>query len=261
MLGLVLARAGVDVLVLERHADFLRDFRGDTIHPSTLEILEELGLLERFAQLPHRREHEFRVTTDEGTFTVADLRELAIRHQYIAFVPQWDFLEFLTREARSYPTFRLRMEADAVEVLRVDERVVGLRFRATDGLHDVRAALTVAADGRASTVRSSAGLSPVRYGAPMDVLWFRLSRADSDPAETFGRPSAGRMLVMVNRTTYWQAGYVIPKGSAADLRARGLDAFRSSLASLVPFVADRVGEITSWDDVKALEVQIGRAHV
>ena len=259
LLGLLLARAGVEVLVLEKHADFFRDFRGDTIHPSTLEIIEELGLLEAFSALPHRRVYQLKVVTDRGVATVVNLGELRLRHPYVAFVPQWDFLDFITDEARKCPTFTLRMEAEVVDTVREDGRVSGVRYRTPDGdAHEVRAALTVAADGRSSALARSAGLTPVRYGAPMDVLWFRISRRPSDPEDSFGRLTRGRLLAMINRTDYWQIGYVIPKGSQDRLRAAGLDALRSSVAELLPFLSDRVDELATWDDVRTLVVQVDR---
>jgi 2-polyprenyl-6-methoxyphenol hydroxylase-like FAD-dependent oxidoreductase len=186
VLGLLQARAGVEVLVLEKHEDFFRDFRGDTIHPSTLDVIEELGLFEEFSAVPQRRVSELRFVTDGGTATFADLRELGIRHPYIAFVPQWDFLDFLTDEARRYPTFTLRMGAEVTEVVRREGEVRGVRYRSADGVHEVAATLTVAADGRDSVLRRSAGLAPRRYGAPMDVLWFRLTRRDGEPEARSG---------------------------------------------------------------------------
>ncbi len=258
LLGLMLARAGIEVLVLEKHADFFRDFRGDTIHPSTLEILEELGLFEAFSQLPQQRLSTLEAVTDSGAVTVADFRDLKVRHPYIAFVPQWDFLDFLTEEARRCPSFTLRMDAEAVDLLRSGERVTGLRYRARDGLREVGAALTVAADGRDSALRRAAGLAPVRHGAPMDILWFRVSRRDSDREGTFGRFTAGRFMAMIDRGDYWQAAFAIPKGSLGELQARGIETLRESVAALIPFLAERVGELESWDDVSMLEVQVNR---
>jgi 2-polyprenyl-6-methoxyphenol hydroxylase-like FAD-dependent oxidoreductase len=258
ILGLLLARAGVEVVVLEKHDDFFRDFRGDTIHPSTLEVIEELGLLDEFLALPQRPTPRLQARTDGGTVTVADFAELGVRHPYISFVPQWDFLDMLTDEARRLPTFSLRTGTEVAEVLRSGERVVGVRYRSPDGDGELRATLTVAADGRDSVVRRSAGLVPRRYGAPMDVLWFRLPLAEGDPADSFGRISGRGFVAMINRRDYWQAGYIIAKGSLARLRAEGLPAFRARLAELLPFVADRVGAIATWDDVKMLEVQVDR---
>jgi 2-polyprenyl-6-methoxyphenol hydroxylase-like FAD-dependent oxidoreductase len=259
MLGLLLARTGVDVLVLEKHDDFFRDFRGDTIHPSTLEVLDELGLLERFASVPQHHATRLKARTDQGEIEIANFGEAGLRHPYIAFVPQWDFLDFLTGVAAEYPGFGLRMGAEVVDVLREGEAVRGIRYRTGGVEHEVRSSLTVAADGRHSTVRAAAGLEPVRYGAPMDVLWFRISRRDRDPPESFGRVSPGRFIALINRGSYWQIGYVIPKGTDATLRRGPIDALRSSLGDAVPELADRVAaEPATWDDVKTLEVQVDR---
>ena len=259
VLGLLLARAGLQVLVLERHADFLRDFRGDTIHASTLTLLDELGLGEGFAALPHQTVTSLGVATDDGEHTFADFGRLPGRHKEIAFLPQWDFLDFLTRRAAELPTFRLLMRAEATGVLCEGSRVVGLSYRDESGeRHEVRADLTVAADGRSSAIRESAGLRGKRYGAPMDVLWFRLSKRDSDRARTAGRLAAGRLVIRIDRGDYWQTAYVIPKGGYERVRARGLNAFRADLARLEPILADRVDELRSWDDVSMLDVQVDR---
>ena len=259
VLGLLLARAGVDVLVLEKHEDFFRDFRGDTIHPSTLQVIDELGLGERFAAVPQQRVSQLAALTDEGMVTVADFSSLHVAHSYIALVPQWDFLDFLTDAAAELPSFELRMRAEVVDVLETRGRVSGVRYRTDDGLHEVEATLTVATDGRDSAVRRSAGLEPVAYGAPMDVLWFRLSREETDPDETFARVSAGHIVAMIQRGDYWQVGYVIPKGAEAALRRRGIETLRASLADLMPVFAGRTErEPASWDEVKTLEVQVNR---
>ena len=258
MLGLLLARAGVDVLVLEKHADFFRDFRGDTVHPSTLDVLSELGLFERFSQLRHERVNELSVVTDGGPITVADFRHLRARHPYIAMVPQWDLLDLLTSEARRYPSFRLEMEAEALALIRSGDGVDGLTYRHPDGERQVRAQLTVAADGRHSAIRSSSGLEAVEYGAPMDVLWFRLPRRDDDTDRSGGRVASGHIVVTINRGDYWQVGYVIPKGSGRELRAGGIETLRSSMAELFPALAERVDSIEGWDDVSELEVRVNR---
>jgi len=259
VLGLLLARAGVDVLVLEKHNDFFRDFRGDTIHPSTLDVLDELGLGDRFAEVPQQHVAQLRALTDNGMVTLVDLADLAGEHPHIAFVPQWDFLDFLTDAARELPHFELRMGAEVVGLLETAGRVAGVRYRTADGLREVAATLTVAADGRHSIVRRSAGLEPVAFGAPMDVLWFRLSREEGDPDATFGRFTAGHIVAMINRGEYWQVGYVIPKGSDAALREQGIDTLRRSLAALLPPFADRAQrEPAGWDEVKTLEVQVNR---
>jgi 2-polyprenyl-6-methoxyphenol hydroxylase-like FAD-dependent oxidoreductase len=258
MLGLLLARAGVDVLVLEKHADFLRDFRGDTIHPSTLEMMDELGVLDEFLRLPHEKAYELRAQFGDVTTTIADFRHLPTRCGFVAFMPQWDFLDFLARRAAAYPTFRLRMRAEATGLLEDDGRVVGLQVASPAGPLQVRADLVVGADGRHSVVRERAGLPVETLGAPMDVLWFRLSRAPGDPTTPMGRFEAGRIFITLNRGEHWQCGFVIAKGSLEELQARGLDAFRQEVARLAPYAAGRVHEIRSWDDVKLLTVQVDR---
>jgi 2-polyprenyl-6-methoxyphenol hydroxylase-like FAD-dependent oxidoreductase len=259
MLGLLLARAGVRVVVLEKHADFLRDFRGDTLHPSTLQLFDELGLGEQLLDLPHQQAAVLGVSTDAGEFTLADFRRLPGRHRYIAFMPQWDFLDFVVGQARRLPTFALRMRAEALGVLEEAGRVAGLAYRDQDGsVHQVRARLTVAADGRDSGLRRSAGLRPRTFGVPVDVLWFRLPRRPDDRMPSFGRLTAGHLLVLIDRGAYWQVAYVIAKGAAEELRQAGLASFRASVAGLVPFLADRVGELRSWDDVRTLRVQVDR---
>jgi 2-polyprenyl-6-methoxyphenol hydroxylase-like FAD-dependent oxidoreductase len=258
MLGLLLARAGVDVLVLEKHADFLRDFRGDTIHPSTLELMDELGVLEAFLSLPHEKAYELRAQVGDVTVTIADFRHLPTRCGFIAFLPQWDFLDFLARTAAAHPTFTLRMQAEAKGLVEEDGRVVGLEASTPDGPLRVRADLVVAADGRHSVLRDRSGLPVETHGAPMDVLWFRLPRTAADPFTPMGRFEGGRIFIALNRGEYWQCGFVIAKGSLDALRARGLDAFRTEVARLAPYAAGRVGEIRSWDDVKLLTVQVDR---
>lgn len=259
MLGLLLARAGIDVTVLEKHADFLRDFRGDTIHASTLGVLDELELLDGFRRLPHQKVPRLEVETDTGTATLADFGTLRGHVPYIALVPQWDFLDFLTDEAARYPGFTLRRDAEVTDLVYESGRVSGLRYRTPDGSsHEVRAGLTVAADGRHSVVRQAAGLTPIEFGAPMDVLWLRLSRQPGDPESTFGRVSSGHFLVLLGRTEHWQVADVIPKGSYEEMRARGIDALRADLARLVPFASDRVSEIADWEHVRMLRVRIDR---
>ena len=260
MLGLLLARAGVDVLVLEKHADFLRDFRGDTIHPSTLEVMHELGVLDRFLRLPHREVTELRAQIGETVLTIADFSHLPTRCRFIALMPQWDFLDFLRDDGERSPGFHLRMRAEVVDLLEDGERVVGVRARTADGPLEVRADLVVAADGRSSIVREKAGLAVEELGAPMDVLWFHLSRRSGDPVGAMGRFDAGRIFVLLDRGEHWQCGYVIPKGTLDSIRERGLDAFRREVAALTPFAADRVTEIGGWDDVKLLTVRVDRAR-
>jgi 2-polyprenyl-6-methoxyphenol hydroxylase-like FAD-dependent oxidoreductase len=258
MLGLLLARAGVSVLVMEKHADFLRDFRGDTIHPSTLELMHELGLREEFLALPHQEVPRLIAQFGDLTVPVADFTHLPTRSRFIALMPQWTFLDFLARHAARYSTFRLLMRTEAIGLVEESGRVSGVKAITPDGPLEVRADLVVAADGRASVLRERAGLRVDDLGAPMDVLWFHLSRRPSDPDATMGRFDVGRIFVLLNRGEHWQCGYVIPKGAADEVRRRGLDAFRTSVAALVPFASDRVGEIGGWDDVKLLTVKIDR---
>ena len=258
MLGLLLARAGVSVLVLEKHADFLRDFRGDTLHPSTLEIMHELGILDRFLRLPHQKVTRINARFGELEFTVADFSYLPTQCRYVAFMPQWDFLNFLVEEGNRYRTFQVRMSAEVTDLIEDGGSVVGLRAETGTGPLDVRAALVVGADGRHSVVRKQAGLSVEEFGAPMDVLWFRLSRKPNDPADPMGRFDTGRIFIMLNRGDYWQCGFVIAKGSLAEVRAQGLPLFRDSIAKLAPFAADRVQELQDWEPIKLLTVQVDR---
>jgi 2-polyprenyl-6-methoxyphenol hydroxylase-like FAD-dependent oxidoreductase len=258
MLGLLLARAGVDVVVLEKHADFLRDFRGDTIHPSTLEVVHELGLLERLLTLPHQKVSRIKAQFGDLAVTVADFSSLSTHCRFVAFMPQWDFLNFLAEEAARYSTFQLRRQADVTGLMEEEGSVVGLRANTSDGPLEVRADLVVGADGRHSIVRAKAGLSIEEFGAPMDVLWFRLSRRASDPGDPVGRFDAGRIFIMLNRGDYWQCGFVIPKGSRDQLQEQGLPAFRDAVAQLAPYVTDRVGELRDWEPIKLLTVQVDR---
>jgi 2-polyprenyl-6-methoxyphenol hydroxylase-like FAD-dependent oxidoreductase len=258
MLGLLLARAGVSVLVLEKHADFLRDFRGDTLHPSTLEIMHELGVLERFLRLPHQKVSRINARFGDLEFTVADFSHLPTQCRYVAFMPQWDFLNFLVEEGSRYPTFQVRMSAEVTDLIEQDGTVMGLRAETPTGPLDVRAALVVGADGRHSVVRQRAGLSVEEFGAPMDVLWFRISRKPGDPADPMGRFDTGRIFIMLNRGDYWQCGFVIAKGTLAEVRASGLSLFRESVAKLAPFAANRVHELQDWDPIKLLTVQVDR---
>jgi 2-polyprenyl-6-methoxyphenol hydroxylase-like FAD-dependent oxidoreductase len=260
MLGFLLARAGVDVLVLEKHPDFFRDFRGDTIHPSTLELMYELGLVDEFLKLPHQKVEEFIAQVGDEHMHVVDLRHLPTHCKYIALMPQWDFLNFLAAHGKRYRTFDLRMQAEATELIEEGDRVVGLRAKTLDGELAIRADLVVGADGRHSTVREKAGFISEDFGAPMDVLWFRLARKQSDEAETFGHIEAGMMMIMLNRSDYWQCAYVIPKGGIERVKAAGLDAFRNSVVKMSPYLADRVGDLQSWDDVKLLTVAVDRLN-
>jgi 2-polyprenyl-6-methoxyphenol hydroxylase-like FAD-dependent oxidoreductase len=260
ILGLLMARAGVEVTVLEKHADFLRDFRGDTVHASTLTLLDELGLGERFAALPQRRIERAQVQLDAGVAQIADLSRLPGAHQHIALVPQWDFLDLVADAAEEEPTFTLHRNAEAVGLLHDGGRVAGVRYRdRTDGAeHELRASLTVACDGRGSVVRAAAGLVPRSFGVPIDVWWFRLPRHDTDPAGGVGRVSSGQFMAMIDRGDYWQIAFLIRKGSDPAMRAAGIGQFRARLAALLPWAADRLDALESLDDVKLLDVRLER---
>jgi 2-polyprenyl-6-methoxyphenol hydroxylase-like FAD-dependent oxidoreductase len=254
MVGLLLARAGIEALVLEKHADFLRDFRGDTLHPSTLEVIAELGLLERLLELPHDRVAEIAAQFGDTPLKIADFSHLPTRCGFIAMMPQWDFLTFLAREGARYPQFRLEMNAEVTGLVEDHGKIGGVEVSGKE----IRADLVIGADGRHSTVRALAGLEVENLGAPIDVLWFRLSRKATDPQTSMGRFDAGAALVLINRRDYWQCGYVIPKGTADETRRAGLPAFRALLGRLLPWMADRTGELDDWEKVKLLTVQIDR---
>ena len=258
MLGFLLARAGVKVVVLEKHQDFFRDFRGDTVHPSTLEIMHELGLLDDFLKLPHQKVETLGVEIGDHMVHVADFSHLPTTAKFVALMPQWDFLDFLAAQAKRYPSFDLRMRAEVDELLTDGERVVGLKAAMPGGDLEVRAELVIGADGRHSTVRKLAGLQIEDLGAPMDVLWLRLSRRPGDGEESGGRIEPGRFFIMLNRGDYWQCAFVIPKGGFNDLRRKGLEAFRLAIVALKPNLATRVSEIVSWDEVKLLSVRVDR---
>jgi 2-polyprenyl-6-methoxyphenol hydroxylase-like FAD-dependent oxidoreductase len=258
MLGFLLARAGVDVVVLEKHADFFRDFRGDTIHPSTLELMYELGLLDEFLKLPHQKLDRLAAQIGDERVRMIDLTHLPTHCKYIALMPQWDFLNFLAALGKRYKGFDLRMQADATGLIEEGGRVVGLRAGTPDGELTIRADLVVGADGRHSTVRAAAGFKSDDYGAPMDVLWFRLPRKETDETETFGHIEAGAMMIMLNRGDYWQCAFVIPKGGIDRVQAEGLDAFRKRVVMMSLFLADRAGELKRWDDIKLLTVAVDR---
>jgi len=259
VLGLLLARAGIDVTVLEKHGDFLRDFRGDTVHPSTLTLLDELGLGEEFAKVPHRRIDRIQVIVNDELVQIGNTEHLPGRHKYVALVPQWDFLDLLARAGAQEPTFHLRMNTEVTGVVHEGGRVTGVRYRTRDGqTGTLRADLVVACDGRYSTVRAAAGLHARSFGVPMDVLWFRLPRYDDDPMGLAGRFSAGRGMVLVDRGDYYQAGVLIAKGTDAELRRQDITVFHHMLTTLVPWLNDRVDAIASWDDVKLLTVRLDR---
>ena len=258
MLGFLLARAGVEVIVLEKHADFLRDFRGDTIHPSTMEVMHELGLLDDFLTLPHVREDDLVARFGTEDITIADFSHLPVKAPFIAFMPQWDFLDFLADRSRAYPNFRLLMRTKATGLIEETRRVVGLTAENLDGPLEIRADLVVAADGRRSDVRDAARFTVTELGAPMDVLWFRFSRRTDEPAQAFGQVAAGRFFIRLNRGDYWQCAFIIPKGSLERLQAAGLDAFKAGLLTLAPELVDPTGELASSDDIKLLSVAVDR---
>lgn len=258
MAALLLARSGVKVVVLEKHKDFLRDFRGDTIHPSTLELMHELGWLSEFLELPHQKVPQLAMQFGEARYQVVDFSHLSVKAPYIAMMPQWDFLNFLDSKAQDYPGYQLLQSTEALELLEQDGVVVGVKAMGPLGEVIVKAPLTLAADGRDSILRQQSGLKVQDYGAPMDVLWFRLSRQDGDGDETFGRLEPGQILIMLNRGDYWQCAFVIPKGADADLRNSGLATFKQRLSPLLPFSAERLKEIEDFDSVKTLQVQVNR---
>jgi 2-polyprenyl-6-methoxyphenol hydroxylase-like FAD-dependent oxidoreductase len=258
MLGFLLARAGVRVVVLEKHADFFRDFRGDTVHPSTLELMFELGLLDKFLKLPHQKVETVSAQIGAEHIQMADFRHLPTHCKFIALMPQWDFLNFLAAQGKRYPTLDLRMQAEATDLIEENGRIAGLIAKTPDGALTIRAELTVGCDGRHSTVREKAGFNSDDYGAPMDVLWFRVSHKASDSTDTFGHIEAGRLMVMLDRGDYWQCAYVIPKGGIERVKSEGLEAFRERVVEMSPFLSDRVAELRTWDDVKLLSVTVDR---
>jgi 2-polyprenyl-6-methoxyphenol hydroxylase-like FAD-dependent oxidoreductase len=258
MLGYLLARAGVEVLVLEKHGDFLRDFRGDTIHPSTLEVMHELGLLDEFLKLPHQKVYEINAQVGEMRLTIADFRHLPTRCGFVAFMPQWDFLNFLAEKAARYPGFKLMMNAEVTGLIEESGRVVAVSAKTPNGEIEVRADLVVGADGRSSIVREKAALQVKEFGAPMDVLWFRLRRTAADPAATMGRFDTGRIFIALNRGDYWQCGYVIAKGQFEEMRRQPIEMFRAAIVKLAPYVRDTVQDVRGWDDVKLLTVRVDR---
>jgi 2-polyprenyl-6-methoxyphenol hydroxylase-like FAD-dependent oxidoreductase len=258
MLGFLLARQGIDVFVLEKHADFLRDFRGDTIHPSTLEIMYELGILDEFLKRPHQQVTELSGQIGSETITIADFTHLPTHCHFLALMPQWDFLNFITEQAGRYPTLHLRMQTEVTDLIEVSGTVAGVHAKTPQGALEIRASLTVGADGRHSVVRERAGLKVIDLGAPMDVMWMRLSRRPSDPPQTLGHFDRGRILFLINREDYWQCAFVIPKGTADEIRQRGLETFRQEIAALNPFLQDRVEELRDWKDISLLTVAVDR---
>jgi 2-polyprenyl-6-methoxyphenol hydroxylase-like FAD-dependent oxidoreductase len=258
VLGFLLARAGVDVVVLEKHKDFLRDFRGDTVHPSTLELMYELGILDEFLRRPHQELPQIGALIDDFEVTVADFSHLPTHCKFIALMPQWDFLNFVAEKAKVYPHFRLRMESDVATLLIENGRVAGVRANTPQGVLEVRAHLTIGADGRRSTVRDQAELQVIDLGAPIDVLWMRVARHPADPQQTLGRFRAGQIFVTLNRDEYWQCAYVIAKGGFDAIKQKGLPAFRETIESVAPFLRGRTNELKSWDDIKLLSVAVDR---
>jgi 2-polyprenyl-6-methoxyphenol hydroxylase-like FAD-dependent oxidoreductase len=258
VLAYLLARAGVEVLVLEKHADFLRDFRGDTIHPSTLEALHDLGLLDEFLKLPHDELRDIGVQIGDVQSTIADFTHLPTHCKFIALMPQWDFLNFMADHAKRYPEFNLRMQAEVTDLIVDGDRVAGVRAKTQFGPLEVRAQLVIGADGRRSVVREQAGLQVENLGSPIDVLWMRISRKASDPVQTLGHVDSGRILVQIQRGDYWQCAFVIPKGGFDAMCERGLPAFREEIARLSPYLRERVGELKTWGDIKLLTVTVDR---
>ena len=256
MLGYLLARSGVEVAVLEMWPDFFRDFRGDTIHPSTMEVLKELGLLEKFLKLPHDETKELEADIGDESVVVADFSHLPTHAKFIALMPQWDFLNFIAEEGKQYPGFHLLMDTKATGLIEENGRVAGLTAADKDGAFEIRADLTVGADGRHSTVRAASGLPLREFGAPIDVLWMRISRRPDDIKRTLGRFRDGRILVMIERGDYWQCAYVLRKGGIDELKAAGLEAFQDAVRDVAPFLGERVREIDTWDKVKLLTVAV-----
>ena len=258
MLGFLLARAGVPVIVLEKHKDFFRDFRGDTIHPSTLQVMQELGLLDEFLKVRHDKVRTLRAMVGDTEIQMADFTHLPTTCKFIALMPQWDFLNFLSEQGKRYPGFDLRMETEATDLIIEDGRVVGLRAESQGEPIEIRARLVIGADGRHSITRERAGFQVENLGAPMDVLWMRMSRKSGDPEQTGGTINYGHMMVTLNRNDYWQCAYLIRKGGYDELKARGLDAFRADVVRLMPYLANRDDELKDWDDIKLLTVAVDR---
>jgi 2-polyprenyl-6-methoxyphenol hydroxylase-like FAD-dependent oxidoreductase len=256
MLGFLLARAGVEVMVLEKHKDFFRDFRGDTIHPSTLELMYELGLLEEFLRQPHQQLTQVTAHFGDQVLHIADFSTLPTQCKFIAFMPQWDFLNFLCAHVKKYPQFQIRMETEVTDLLIEGERIVGVKAVTPDGPVEIRADLVVGADGRGSTVRDKAALEVIDLGAPIDVLWFRLTKQPNDPPLAFGFVGAEQFMVLIDRDDYWQCAYIIRKGSFEERRTHGLEGFREDIARCTPFLGSRTGEIKAWDDVRLLSVKV-----
>ena len=258
MLGYLLGRAGIDVVVLEKHADFFRDFRGDTVHPSTLQVMDELGLIDGFLKLPHQR-----LQTMDGLFggtsvRVADLSRLHVKYPFIAFMPQWDFLNFLRESGKRFASLKVMMSTEAVDLIKRGDAIAGVRAKTPEGMIDIEADLTVACDGRHSLVRERAGLEVEEFGAPMDVLWFRAGKAPNENERVFARVDPGKMMVTFDRGDYWQCAYIIAKGQYDTVKARGLPALLDDVVRMAPILKTGIAEVKSWDDVKLLTVAINR---
>jgi 2-polyprenyl-6-methoxyphenol hydroxylase-like FAD-dependent oxidoreductase len=258
MLGYLLGRAGIETLVLEKHADFFRDFRGDTVHPSTLQVMDELGLIDAFLKLPHQELQKMDGKFGATTIRIADLGRLNVKYPFIAFMPQWDFLNFLRDRGKQFAALKVMMNANATDLIWSGDTVVGVKADTADGPVEIRCDLTIGCDGRHSIVRQCAKLDVEEIGAPMDVLWFRAGRQQNETESLFARVESGKMLVTFNRGDYWQCAYVIAKGQYDAVKARGLDAFRSDVIGMAPILASGMSDVKTWDDVKLLTVAINR---
>jgi 2-polyprenyl-6-methoxyphenol hydroxylase-like FAD-dependent oxidoreductase len=260
MLGYLLGRAGVDVVVLEKHADFFRDFRGDTVHPSTLQVMDELGLIDGFLKLPHQRLQKMEGLFAGTAVRLADLSRLNVKYPFIAFMPQWDFLNFLREAGKRFASLKVMMSTEAVDLIRNGNRIAGVRAKTPDGMIDISADLTIACDGRNSTVRERAGLQVEEIGAPMDVLWFRAGKGPNETERIFARVDPGKMMVTFDRGDYWQCAFVIPKGGYETVKARGLPALLDDIVRMAPVLKSGICDVKSWDDMKLLTVAINRLH-
>lgn len=256
MAGLLLARAGVDVTVLEKHVDFFRDFRGDTIHPSTFELMHELGFLDEFLKIPHQQIPEIGVKFNDRYLRIADFRNLSTKVHAVGLMPQWDFLNFLQKKAETYPTFHLLMETIATDLLQQDGKITGVKVEDKNGLKEIHAELVIAADGRSSVLREKAEMKIIEFGVPIDVLWFKLSKRSNDPGQTLGYFRNGSFMVLLERNDYWQCGYVISKGGFDEIRKKDIHSFQKMICDAVPFFADRTDELKDWDLVKLLTVMV-----
>ena len=258
MLGYLLGRAGVDTIVLEKHADFFRDFRGDTVHPSTLQVMDELGLIDGFLKLPHQQLQKMDGKFGDTSVRIADLSRLRAKYPFIAFMPQWDFLNFLRERGKLFPALKIMMNAEATDLIGAPDAIAGVKASTPEGPVEIRADLTIGCDGRHSIVRQRANLAVEEIGAPMDVLWFRVGKRAEESESVFARLEAGRMMVTFDRGDYWQCAYVISKGQYDAVRSRGLDAFRDDVAGMAPILKSGISDVKSWDDVKLLTVAINR---